>query len=179
MDLLDRAQVLLDCDICKEDSTQSHCELCQLNLCKACVGEHLSDSSKRHNVVPYKHRNVATNLPCQKHSHKNCEVYCEKCDFNVCSICLSSGEHKGHDLTDALDKLISKTTDLKKRLAELEKTIYPAYERIKLDLNNEKETLEKHYKELHSTVIKQEEDWHRKINIIVNKRKSEIDEMKN
>ncbi|XP_062606313.1 uncharacterized protein LOC134268128 [Saccostrea cucullata] len=64
-----------------------------INLCKACVGEHLSDSSKRHKVVPYKHRKPThyVNYPkCPNHTQKHCELYCEKCDIPVCSTCISS-----------------------------------------------------------------------------------------
>ncbi|XP_062610801.1 uncharacterized protein LOC134272600 [Saccostrea cucullata] len=219
------AQEHLLCDLCQKAALQSHCELCQINLCKACVGEHLSDSSKRHNVVPYRHRTSTPNYPkCPNHTQKHCELYCEKCDIPVCSNCLSSGKHKGHDLLDALQKLSSKTKDLENDLEELEEKIYPKYkemtlghsfyifrdvpfersfklflflfchhpmdilaEKIRkpkdkitlaLDLNSEKVNLEKHYKKLTTAVTKQGEDWHRDINIIVNKQKSEIDEMK-
>ncbi|XP_062592826.1 uncharacterized protein LOC134254320 [Saccostrea cucullata] len=66
MDPLDRAKVFLLCDLCQRAALQSHCELCQINLCKACVGEHLSDSSKRHNVVPYKYRTKVLSYPSVK-----------------------------------------------------------------------------------------------------------------
>ncbi|XP_061195423.1 uncharacterized protein LOC133203674 [Saccostrea echinata] len=180
MDPLDRAQLLLYCDLCQTTALQSHCELCQINLCKACVAEHLSDSSQRHNVVPYKDRTSTPNYPkCQNHTQKHCELYCEKCDIPVCSTCISSGKHKGHDKSDILVKVSFKTKNLEKDLIELEKRIYPAYEEIALDLNFEIVNLEKHYEKLKTAVTKQGEDWHLEIDIIVNKLKSEIDEMKN
>ncbi|XP_062606346.1 E3 ubiquitin-protein ligase TRIM36-like [Saccostrea cucullata] len=175
------AQDILLCDLCQTAALQSHCELCHVNLCIVCVGKHLSDSSKRHNVVPYKHRKSTPNVyypKCPNHTQKHCELYCEKCDIPVCSACISSGKHKGHDLSDALKKLSSKRKYFEKDLQELEKTIFPIYEEIALDLNSEKENLEKHYEKLTTAVTKQGEDWHREINIIVNKQKSEIDEMK-
>ncbi|XP_062588269.1 uncharacterized protein LOC134249932 [Saccostrea cucullata] len=173
------AQDILLCDLCQTAVLQSHCELCHVNLCIVCVGKHLSDSSKRHNVVPYKHRTSTPNYPkCPNHTQKHCELYCEKCDVPVCSTCISSGKHKGHDLSDALKKLSSKRKYFEKDLKELEKTIFPIYEEIASDLNSEKENLEKHYENLTTAVTKQGEDWHREINIIVNKQKSEIDEMK-
>ncbi|XP_062616911.1 tripartite motif-containing protein 2-like [Saccostrea cucullata] len=173
------AQDILLCDLCQTAGLQSHCELCQINLCKACVGEHLSDSSKRHNVVPYKHRKSTPHYPkCPNHTQKHCELYSEKCDIPVCSTCISSDKHHGHKFTDALQKLGSKTKGLENDLQELEKRIYPAYEEISLDLNSEKLNLEKHYENLTSAVTKHGEDWHREINVIVNKQKSEIDEMK-
>ncbi|XP_062586494.1 uncharacterized protein LOC134248087 [Saccostrea cucullata] len=181
MDPLDRAQVLLLCDLCQIAALQSHCELCQINLCKACVGEHLSDSSKRHKVVPYKHRKSTPNLnypKCPNHTEKHCELYCKKCDIPVCSTCISSGKHHGHEFKDILQKPSFMKEIFKTDLKELEKRILPTYEEILSDLYSEKVKLEKHYEKLTSAVTKQGEDWHREINIIVNKQKSEIDEMK-
>ncbi|XP_062588895.1 uncharacterized protein LOC134250544 [Saccostrea cucullata] len=181
MDPLDRAQVLLLCDLCQKAALQSHCELCQIKLCKACEGEHLSDSSIRHNVVPYKHRKSTPNVnypKCPNHAQKHCELYCEKCDFPVCSTCISSGKHHGHKLTNVLQNPSFIKEILNNDLKELEKKICPTYEEIASDLNSEKLTLEKHYEKLTTAVTKQGEDWHREIDIIVNKQKSEIDDMK-
>ncbi|XP_062585117.1 uncharacterized protein LOC134246774 [Saccostrea cucullata] len=181
IDPLDRAQVLLFCDLCQRAALQSHCELCQINLCKACVGEHLSDSSEKHKVVPYKHRKSTPNVnysKCPNHTQKHCELYCEKCDIPVCSTCISSDKHNGHKLTNILQNPSFIKGILNNDLKELEKRICPTYEEIALDLNSEKINLEKNYEKLTTAVTKQGEDWHREINIIVNKQKSEIDEMK-
>ncbi|XP_062595631.1 uncharacterized protein LOC134256979 [Saccostrea cucullata] len=177
MDPLDRAQVLLLCDLCEKAALQSHCELCQINLCKTCVGEHLSDSLKRHNVVPYKHR--TPNYPkCPEHTQKYCELYCEKCDIPVCSTCISSGKHDGHKLKDILERPGLIKEILKRDLEDLEEIIYPTYAEIASDLNSEKLSMEKHYDKLTTAVTKQGEDWHNEINDIVKKQKSEIEEMR-
>ncbi|XP_061177617.1 uncharacterized protein LOC133186377 [Saccostrea echinata] len=173
------AQDILLCDLCQTAALQSYCELCHVNLCIVCVGKHLSDSSKRHNVVPYKHRTSTLNYPkCQNHNQKICELYCEKCDIPVCSTCISSGKHHSHVIAEILQKLSSKTEDLKKDLKELEKRICPTYEEIILDIKSEKANIEEGYQELTTAVTKQGEDWHRKINNIVNEQKFEINEMK-
>ncbi|XP_062585877.1 E3 ubiquitin-protein ligase TRIM36-like [Saccostrea cucullata] len=173
------AQDILLCDLCREGALQSYCELCLVNICINCVGKHLSDSSKRHNVVPYRQKPSAPNYPkCPNHTQKHCELYCERCVLYVCSICLSSGNHKGHDLSDALQKLKFKLKDLQKDLKELEKRIYPTYEEIASGLNHEKEKIEKHYEELKTAVTKQGDELHREINVIEHNLKSEINEMK-
>ncbi|XP_062603319.1 uncharacterized protein LOC134265098 [Saccostrea cucullata] len=130
MDSLYSAQDVLLCDLCKIAALQSHCEVCNINLCKDCVGEHLSDSSNRHNVVPY------------------------------------------------TQNLYTKSKDLAKDLEELEKIIYPAYEKCSIDLNSERLDVEKHYEKLARDIIKEGECWQRDINIIVNKHLTEIDGMK-
>ncbi|XP_062596382.1 tripartite motif-containing protein 2-like [Saccostrea cucullata] len=179
MDHLDRAQVLLLCDLCQRDALQSHCELCQINLCKACVGDHLSDSSIKHKVVPYKHRTSTLSFPiCRNHTQKHCELYCEKCEIPVCSICIFSDKHHKHKIIDILQKSSFIKETLNKDSIELERRILPTYEEIAAELNFEKVNLEKHYEKLTTAVTNQGEDWHREIDIIVNKKKSEIDEMK-
>ncbi|XP_062601302.1 uncharacterized protein LOC134263021 [Saccostrea cucullata] len=172
-------QDILRCDLCVTNVVQSHCELCHINLCKTCVGEHLSDSTRTHRVVPYTERFLAQKSPkCPNHTQKHCELHCEQCDIPVCSTCISSGNHKGHHLSDVLQNISSKTKDIEKELKELETKIYPKYEEIASSLKTKTDDLEIHYNKLTTAVTKQGEDWHREINIIVNKRKSEIDEMK-
>ncbi|XP_062570712.1 uncharacterized protein LOC134232744 [Saccostrea cucullata] len=174
-----RAQDILLCDLCQTAALQSHCELCHVNLCIGCVGKHLSDSSKRHKVVLYNYRTSTHNYPtCTIHTEKHCELYCEKCDIPICLICISSGKHKGHDISDIRQKRNYKAKDLQEELQELENRIDPFYKEIKSELNSEKISAEIHYEKLTTAVAKQGEDWHKEINTIVKKQKSEIDEMK-
>ncbi|XP_061171171.1 uncharacterized protein LOC133180716 isoform X1 [Saccostrea echinata] len=172
------AQDILRCDICRNHVVQSHCQLCQVSFCTACIREHISDSTIKHRVVPYTEKNSTPNYPkCPSHLN-NCELYCDKCDIPICTTCISSGNHKGHYLSDVLQKLSSKTKDMETDLRELEVRIYPKYKEIVSGIKTKKDNLEKHYGELTTAVIKQGEDWQREINVIVNKQKSEIDEMK-
>ncbi|XP_062595658.1 uncharacterized protein LOC134257017 [Saccostrea cucullata] len=146
--------------------------------CVRPVYSSISRDRQKHRVVPYKERTSTPNNPkCHMHS-KNCELYCEQCDIPVCSNCLSTGKHKEHPLSDVLQKLNFKTKDLENELKELETRIYPKYEEIASDIRSKKDNLETHYSKLTTAVTTQGEDRHREINIIVNKQKSEIDEMK-
>ncbi|XP_061192327.1 E3 ubiquitin-protein ligase TRIM71-like [Saccostrea echinata] len=173
------AQDVLRCDLCETKILQSHCELCHINLCKGCVGEHLSDVSNKHRVVPYKEKGSTPNYPiCQNHADKYSILYCEVCDFPVCSSCISSDEHHGHKLTDVLQKLESKIKDIENDLKELEKTLHPRYEEIALEIRIEKDKLEDHYKKLTEAVTSQGEKWHQEINNIVKEQTSKIEEMK-
>ncbi|XP_061196006.1 uncharacterized protein LOC133204288 [Saccostrea echinata] len=178
------AQDVLLCNLCNKDVLQSHCEACNISLCLNCVGKHLSDPSKRHNVMPYSQRNqqqqhIIPNYPkCPKHSEKHCELYCESCDFPVCSTCLSSGYHRGHNLSDVLQKHSSKKESVKRDLEELQEIIRPEFQKVASDITAVKANLEKHYEGLTTAVMKQGEDYYREIEIIVNKRKSEIEEIR-
>ncbi|XP_056002421.1 tripartite motif-containing protein 2-like [Ostrea edulis] len=172
-------QEVLMCDICESVFVQSHCELCNLNLCKTCVGEHLSDSSVRHNVVPYSHRKSTPNYrKCPKHPKRQSELYCENCEIPVCIICVSSGKHKGHDISNVLEKFSSKTQNLQKDLEELETRIYPRYQEMASDVQSEKAELVTIYGKLITAAEKQGEVWHQEITAIVNRQTSDIQEMK-
>ncbi|XP_056015689.1 E3 ubiquitin-protein ligase TRIM36-like [Ostrea edulis] len=173
------AQEVLLCDLCETVPLQSHCELCNINLCVNCAVKHLSDSSKRHNVVPFLHRKSTPNYhKCPDHADKHCKHYCEKCDIPVCSTCALFGKHKGHEISDILEKLSAKTESLQKDLEELEKRMYPRYEKMASDVETEKAELEMKYGKLTTDADEQGEILHREITAIVNRRKSAIAEMK-
>ncbi|XP_056002640.1 E3 ubiquitin-protein ligase TRIM71-like [Ostrea edulis] len=173
------AQEVLLCDLCETVPLQSHCEVCNINLCVNCVGKHISDSSKDHNVVPYLRRKSPNYSKCPTHPDKHCEHYCEKCEIPVCSTCALYGKHKGHDVSDIQEKLSAKTESLQKDLEELETRIYPRYEEMASDVQTEKAELETKYGKLTTTTDQQGEILHREITAIVNQRKSAIAEMKN
>ncbi|XP_048748694.2 E3 ubiquitin-protein ligase Midline-1-like [Ostrea edulis] len=168
------AQEVLLCDLCETVPLQSHCEVCNINLCVNCVGKHISDSSKDHNVVPYLRRKSPNYSKCPTHPDKHCDLHCDKCEIPVCSTCALYGKHKGHDVSDIQEKLSAKTQSLQKDLEELETRIYPRYEEMASDVQTEKAELETKYGKLTTTTDQQGE-----IPAIVNQRKSGIAEMKN
>lgn len=50
-----------------------HCDHCNVNMCLACVGKHISDFSKPHNVVPFVNReSPLKHTFCKDHSDKTC-----------------------------------------------------------------------------------------------------------
>ncbi|XP_048743428.2 uncharacterized protein LOC125656859 [Ostrea edulis] len=175
-----RAQDVLLCDLCETDPLQYGCEHCDINLCTDCVRKHISDSSKKHDIVPYHlHRKFTPKYSkCVKHANKDCEIYCEKCDIPVCVTCISSSKHKGHNISDILEKLGFKKQRIQKDLEQLENRIYPRYEEISSDVQIEKAKVETNYGKLATAADQQGEVLHREVTATVNKRKADIAEMK-
>lgn len=85
------AQDIFRCHLCESPFPPLYCDICNVNLCKECVGEHLLDGSSDHKVVPIKLRRSTPSYPkCQKHYTRQCELYCEQCDIPICANCVSS-----------------------------------------------------------------------------------------
>lgn len=168
-------QDVVRCNLCETPSPTLHCDICQVHLCKTCVGSHLLDISKEHKVVPFNKRGC--NPLCPKHPKKICELFCEQCDSIICAICVSSGEHELHKKIDVLKKIDNIKADLQKDIEELEKSILPKYETIVSTLPARKVAFEADFQKLKLDVAKKGEEWHKEIDDIVNKLQSDIDEM--
>ncbi|XP_062586144.1 tripartite motif-containing protein 55-like isoform X2 [Saccostrea cucullata] len=181
MDPRTSAQDVMRCDLCETAVVQMHCDTCLVNLCKACVGEHMvSDQSKKHEVVQFKLRKSTLLFPgCKIHDKQQCTMYCNQCDIPVCDTCLASDQHLGHKLSKILQIIDEKKENIIKEKIELNDTIYPTYQDIASDVQNRMSQLEKEYGDLSTAITKHGEDWHREIDKLVKKLKAEVDEMKN
>nr|XP_034333972.1 uncharacterized protein LOC117691619 [Crassostrea gigas] len=178
MDPRNSAQDVVRCTLCQDSVAPMYCEVCHIHLCKDCVEKHFSDSSKVHKVVPLKQYLTTLNYPkCRKHPTKQCELHCEQCDIPICVQCISSKKHLGHIQVDILKTFESKTEKLQKDLQELEKFIYPKYKEIASNITVQKADLNKNSQKLTSAMDKHGEVWHREINTIIQKLKSDLDEM--
>ncbi|XP_065939003.1 tripartite motif-containing protein 43A-like [Magallana gigas] len=169
------AQDVLRCRLCKTPGPPMYCDICHIHLCKACVGEHLSDQSKEHKVLPFEKR--GSTPKCSKHSTKLCELYCEQCDIPICATCVSSKEHCGHKLIEITKNIDSRKEMIQKDLQELEKSIYPKYQEIASVIPVQKSALNENSQKLTTEIDKHGEDLHREINTIIRKMKSNMEEM--
>ncbi|XP_052677692.1 uncharacterized protein LOC128158773 [Crassostrea angulata] len=180
MDPLSSAQDIPRCDLCETANVHSYCDFCHVNLCKPCIGDHISDGYDKHKIVPFNERRSTLIYPmCKIHPHKNCDFQCEDCgNIFVCSSCTASKQHKGHNFVEVTEVFKTKKDDIKKDKQEFENHISPTYEEISRDLENQLANLDGGYEKLTTTMSKQGEQWHREIDIIINKIKSEISEIK-
>ncbi|XP_062584004.1 tripartite motif-containing protein 2-like [Saccostrea cucullata] len=180
MDPRTSAQDVMRCDLCETAVVQMYCDTCLVNLCKACVGEHVSDDlSKPHKIVDFRDRKSTPLYPsCKTHDKEHCTMYCNQCDIPVCPTCIGSDKHLGHKVSEILKAVDGKKNIIMKEQTELNDTIYPNYQDIASDVQIRMSQLQKEYGDLSTAITKHGEAWHREIDNIVQKLKAEADEMK-
>nr|XP_022297541.1 uncharacterized protein LOC111106947 [Crassostrea virginica] len=168
-------QDVIRCDLCETPVPTKHCELCHIHLCEACVGEHLSDESKDHRIVPFKMREYT--IKCTKHSKEVCSQLCTTCNIPVCPLCVASSEHEQHKKEEILKWFESKREIMQRDLHDLEKYIYPIYQEAATNIPVQRADVNKRSQKLTTALDKQGEALHTEIDTIVQGMKSEIDDM--
>lgn len=177
MDPYQRAQDVLQCQLCDNCIPAMYCEDCHKYLCKACLSQHIYDEPKQHKVLPFDRRDSTLSYPkCPKHSIKECGFFCRHCDIPVCDQCISI-QHNVHDVVDIFENFKSKKEVLRKDLQELEKSSCPDYQKMLSDIPAEKAELHANFQKLGKAFNKQGEKLHREIDIIVEKLKFNLDQM--
>eukprot|EP00105_Crassostrea_gigas_P040453 XP_019924601.1 PREDICTED: uncharacterized protein LOC105332553 [Crassostrea gigas] len=180
MDPRSSAQDVHRCDLCETAIVHSYCDFCHVNLCKFCIADHISDGYDKHKIVPFQERRSTLIYPkCATHSHKNCDWQCKNCnDIFVCSSCTASEKHRGHIFVEVSEVYTTKKNAIADEANKLENLISPTYDEIALDLENQLANLDGGYEKLTTAMSKQGEQWHREIDIVINKMKTEISEIK-
>ncbi|XP_034329050.2 protein wech-like [Magallana gigas] len=168
------------CDLCETAIVQSYCDFCHVNLCKLCIGEHISDDYDKHKIVPFKNRRSTLIYPkCEIHPQKTCKFQCKDCNnIVVCSSCAISKKHKGHDFVDVREVYKTKKEIIKRDTKELENHISTTYNETALDLENQLANLDEGYDKLTTAMSKQGELWHSEIETVIIEMKTEINEIK-
>nr|XP_022300411.1 uncharacterized protein LOC111108670 isoform X2 [Crassostrea virginica]XP_022300412.1 uncharacterized protein LOC111108670 isoform X2 [Crassostrea virginica] len=173
------AQDVARCDLCKTAIAQSYCDICHVNLCKPCIGEHISVDYGKHIIVAIHQRKSTLIYPkCKTHQSKTCEYQCKDCNLFVCSDCTVSTQHKGHEYIK-LEELYTKSKGhIQKDREELENQISPTYEEIANELEMQIASLDEEYKKLTTVMSKQREEIHREVDNAINQLEKEIGEIK-
>ena len=170
-------QDVIRCTLCVFTVAPMYCENCHIDLCKDCVEKHIIDESKVHNVVSHKQFWSTLRYPmCSIHS-KQCELFCDECDFSVCVKCVSSKNHKNHYVVDIIEYYDRKHEIVKIDLQELETSVYLKWQELESSIIKQREDLKKNSQLLTTALKAQGEIWHREIDNIINKMQFEIDDI--
>ncbi|XP_061190268.1 E3 ubiquitin-protein ligase TRIM17-like [Saccostrea echinata] len=179
MDPENRAQEIIRCNICENSVVQMFCNLCPMNLCMDCVGKHVFDTSKKHDVVPFDLRRSRLVYPqCQTHSEENCEMHCDDCNIPTCPKCVMSEKHKRHHIKSLQDLVYAKNESIEKERKRLQETVYSKLKETVTEIETQIDEIDGKYEKLTSKVTQHGEEWQRKVDIAIQKNKDEINEMK-
>ena len=153
------------CDLCKVAIVQNYCDFCHVNLCKPCIGEHISDDYTNHIIVPFQLRRSTPIYPkCEKHPNKPCEFQCKDCNVFLCSHCLASKQHnKDHELSKLEEVFNQKKDQIQKDREEKKLHFVPSYENIATELENKIASLDVDYNKLTMELSKNREDYTEKL----------------
>ncbi|XP_078335883.1 uncharacterized protein LOC111101886 isoform X1 [Crassostrea virginica] len=175
------AQDVARCDLCEIAIVQSYCDFCHVNLCKPCIGEHISDDySKKHIIVPFQQRRTTPIYPkCEKHPNNTCKLQCKDCNIFLCTDCLASEQHNKEHKLSKLEEVFRQTKDhIHRDKEELKEEILPVYEEISTEIKNQIANLDVDYQKFTTQMSKHREELHREIDNAMNQREKEIDENK-
>nr|XP_034306436.1 uncharacterized protein LOC109617698 [Crassostrea gigas] len=180
METRSSAQDVHRCDLCETAIVHSYCDFCHVNLCKPCIGEHITDGYGKHKIVPFQQRKSTLIYPkCETHPFKHCKFKCKNCEnILVCSSCMASEQHGGHRFEELSEIYKTKKETIENDAKELENCIFPSYEEFALDMDNQLANLDGGYEKITTEISKQGEQWHREIDVIINRMKTEINEIK-
>ena len=174
------AQDVARCDLCKVAIVQSYCDICHINLCKLCIGEHISDDYNKHAIVPFQQRRSTLIYPkCEIHPKKVCKYQCRECNIFVCSHCVASKQHnKEHEFLNLEEVFRIKKEHIQKDMEDIEKQILPTYAEIVSDIENQISNLDGEYDKFQTEMTKQREKLHRDVDNAINQMEMEISQIK-
>nr|XP_022290186.1 uncharacterized protein LOC111101853 [Crassostrea virginica]XP_022290188.1 uncharacterized protein LOC111101853 [Crassostrea virginica]XP_022290189.1 uncharacterized protein LOC111101853 [Crassostrea virginica] len=174
------AQDVARCDLCEVAIVQSYCDFCHVNLCKPCIGEHISDDYTKHIIVPFQQRRSTPIYPkCKTHPKKSCELQCKDCNIFLCTDCLASEQHnKEHKLSKLEEVFHQKKDHIHRDKEELKEELLPVYEEIATEITNQIANLDVDYQKFTTQMSKHREELHREIDDVMNQKEKEIDENK-
>nr|XP_022299819.1 uncharacterized protein LOC111108315 isoform X1 [Crassostrea virginica] len=174
------AQDVARCGLCKTAIAQSYCDFCHVNLCKPCIGEHISPDYGKHIIVAIHQRKSTLIYPkCQTHQNEDCKYQCKECNISICSDCLASKHHnKEHKFVKLEEVYNTKKEQIQSDTEELENQILPAYEEIANELEMQIACLDEEYKKLTTEMSKQKEEIHRDVDNAMEQMEKEIGEIK-
>ena len=161
------------CTLCRDAVAPMYCNVhdCHTHLCKDCVVQHLSDEVDMMSVK----QSIST-PGCSNHQANQCELHCEQCNIPVCTLCVSSKEHRHHDFVDFVKNYETKQEDIRRDLLELENSIYPRYQNVASSIPIQRVDVRENSKKLAAALKKQGEALHKEVDFLIQSMQFELDE---
>ena len=148
-----------------------YCDICHINLCIACVGEHLSDDSKDHKVVPFHERGSTINYPNVRNTPpKYVNFIANIVTFQFVYHLFPREIMTNTKKIDILKTLTNKKELIKKDLQELNNFICPQYQQAASEIPAQKAGVKQHSMILAAALNKQGEALHKEINSPIQKK---------
>lgn len=167
------------CDVCETTHIHHYCDFCHINLCRPCIGEHISDGYDKHKIVSFKHRRSTLIYPtCQIHSNKNCEILCKQCEIYFCTSCTASSKHKHHEVIHLDNLYKTKKIDIKRDSTELERLLFSTFRTISNTVENQIAHLDGDYNKITTAISQQGEEWHKEVDNVITIMIGKINEIK-
>lgn len=180
MDPRRSGQDVIRCDLCKENVGEMYCDFCHIRLCIPCIGSHIANDYDNHKVVPFqKRKSTLIYARCASHENKRNKFKCIECDVCLCSLCVSSNSHKGHDLVHLSQVNSITKQSVRKDAEQLENIISPTYDAIVSELESQVAGLDNVYDEIGFSIIQHGEILHKEVDNVIGNMKDELNEMKN
>ncbi|XP_061167534.1 transcription intermediary factor 1-beta-like [Saccostrea echinata] len=179
------AQDVIYCDLCSRKrikyTVELVCKTCDLNLCRSCVGHHVSsDPSILHDITGYKFKKELGHIRyacCNLHEHKQCELRCKNCQISVCSKCVTSKHHADHELEKISDICEEIKSCLEKENKEYKRYISLTYDKIISDLQSSLDIQKKSYEKIREDIKKQGQKLHSEVDNSIKTLLDPADEM--
>ena len=173
-------QDVVRCDLCKTGIVEYFCDFCHVNLCKPCIGEHISDDYKKHIIVPIHQRKSTLIYPkCETHDNEVCKYQCKNCNTFLCSHCTASKQHnKAHEFVKLEEVFYAKKEKIQMDTEELEKQILPTYEEIANELEIQIASLDGEYTKISNEISNEKKEMQREVDNAFKQLEKEMSELK-
>lgn len=90
---------------------------------------------------------------------------------------MSSTVHKGHEFVDVVKAYVFKKEFIRRDLQELEKSIFPQYEKLVFMIFNQRIDLNEHSRKLKKAIYEHRDYLHRQIDFVANSMELDLEEM--
>ncbi|XP_070576180.1 uncharacterized protein [Ptychodera flava] len=174
------------CDICAETEgtvAVKTCIQCGVSYCESCLRSYHPNKGvfTKHKLVKATKNPRQKDVYCPEHEDELIKMYCVKCKTPVCYLCDRFGGHKGHPvaelkasykqmkatLSNNLDQLVVKTTDVSVFIKDLEKKS----DSVQINATILDQRISEEFKIIFEMLKRREEEMHARVSMETNRKR--------